>query len=130
MYDSSLRDRAGLVIAQVEETMKRKLEDIPEVDQPQNVDVFLKITKSYGHWFDYYMVDLVKRALFWLEDYNATWHADSVESRMNRNSVSTFTSISYDGVVDYLNRLLLQVRILETHRTLPASQRDDGRTTR
>ena len=72
MYDSSLRDRAGLVIAQVEETMKRKLEDIPEVDQPQNVDVFLEIFwNSYG----YYMVDLDKRALFWLKEYDATWMA-------------------------------------------------------
>ena len=75
MYDSSLRDRAELIIAQVEETMKLKLEDIPEVDQPQNVDVYLEITKTYGHWCGYYMVDLDKRALFWLEEYDATWIA-------------------------------------------------------
>ena len=76
MYGSSLRDRAGLVIAQVEETMKRKLEDIPEVDQPQNVDVFLE---TLGYFCEYYMVDLNKHALFWLEEYDATWMANTVD---------------------------------------------------
>ena len=76
MYDSSLRDRAGLVIAQVEEIMTRKMVDMPEVDQPQNVDVFLKI---FWNSCEYYMVDLDKHALFWLEEYDATWMANMVD---------------------------------------------------
>ena len=77
MYDSNLRDRAGLVIAQIEETMKLELEleDIPEVDQPQNVDVFLELLDE---GCDYYMVDLDKHALFWIEEYDATWIADII----------------------------------------------------
>ena len=77
MYDTNLRDRAGLVIAQIEETMKLELEleDIPEVDQPQNVDVFLELLDE---GCDYYMVDLDKRVLFWLEEYDATWMADDL----------------------------------------------------
>ena len=73
MYDSGLRDYAGLIIAQIEETMK--MEDIPEVDQPQNVDVFLE---TFGNSCDYYMVDLDKYALFWLEEYDATWMANYI----------------------------------------------------
>ena len=63
MYDSGLRDRAGFIIAKIEERMKLKLGDIPEVDQPQNVDVFLEIMKYKGHSCYYYMVDLDKHAL-------------------------------------------------------------------
>ena len=89
MYDSSLRDRAELIIALIEETMKLELEleDIPEVDQPQNVDVFLELPdldEGYDYdmvdyyMVDYYMVDLDKHALFWIEEYDATWMADII----------------------------------------------------
>ena len=72
MYDSGLRDRVGFLIAKIEERMKLKLGDIPEVDQPQNVDVYLDLADERGA---YYMVDLDKRALFWLKEYDATWMA-------------------------------------------------------
>ena len=75
MYDCNLRDRAELVIVHIEDTMKLKMEDIPEEDQPQNVDVFLETSED---WYGYYMVDLDKRALFWLEEYDATFIADYI----------------------------------------------------
>ena len=73
MYDSGLRDRAGFIIARIEVRMKLKLGDIPEVDQPQNVDVFLELLDE---GCAYYMVDLDKHELFWIEEYDATWMAD------------------------------------------------------
>ena len=75
MYDTDIRDRARSIITQIEETMNQKMEGIPEVDRPQNVDVFLETSWNSC---DYYMVDLDKRSLFWLEKYDATWMADDL----------------------------------------------------
>ena len=91
MYNSDLRDEAGLVIAQIEETMRLKLEDLPEVDRPQNVDVYLEISTIFGHRCDYYMVDLDKHALFWLEEYDATWMADIIDGIEDQSQLCEYT---------------------------------------
>ena len=88
MYNSGLRYYAGLIIAQVEETMKLKMEDIPEVDQPQNVDVFLE---RLGYFCDYYMVDLDKHALFWIQEYDATWMADVLGGIEDESQLCEYT---------------------------------------
>ena len=43
MYDTGIRDRARSIITEIEETMNQKMEGIPEMDRPQNVDVFFKL---------------------------------------------------------------------------------------
>ena len=76
MCNSHLRLHAESMIACTEGRMNLKLEEIPEVDRPQNVDVFLEFRQEYmneGHKCEYYMVDLDKRAVFWLEEFDATW---------------------------------------------------------
>ena len=94
MYDSGLWDVADLMIAEIEMIMRMKMDDMPEVDRPQNVDVFLEIMKTYkGHACYYYMVDLDKHALFWLEEYNATWIANMIGGIEDQSQLCEYTHL-------------------------------------
>ena len=75
MYNDNLRKYTESFIKQIEAKTKLAMEGVPEDNKPKNVDVFLELVDE---GWAYYMVDLDRRALFWLEKYDATWMADDL----------------------------------------------------
>ena len=88
MHNVSLRNHTESYINQIEERTKTKMEGVPEDKKPRNVDVFLELVDK--GWV-YYMVDLDKRALFWLEEYDATWMAHMLGGIEDKSQLCEYT---------------------------------------
>ena len=88
MYNVSLRNYTESFIEKIDAKAKTEMEGVPEEKKPKNVDVFLELVDK--GWV-YYMVDLDKRALFWLEKYDATWMADSLNGIEDKSQLCELT---------------------------------------
>ena len=97
MYDDDLRENTESFIKQIE----GEVENVPEVKIPKNVDVFLELVDE---GCAYYMVDLDKRALFWLGEYDATWMANDLGGIEDKSQLCEHTYLHlirrYNGLFE------------------------------
>lgn len=59
----------------IDEIQKKREFFADKMELPKTADVYLELTDE-GR--SYYMVDLEKRRIFWLDKYDATWMADQI----------------------------------------------------